>query len=148
MRELLDRLLRAHWVWLMLIGAATGGAIGTATYHFQDPLRSAWVSLTLTEDEATLIQTQNIADAVKTLYADKPAIPAGDITRIAIQAGAFKEYIPDLPFDSVANERVRQSMARLHVDAAVGQVKDDHGRPVHVVVAEGDRIKIVYGGGD
>lgn len=132
------------WVWLMLIGACAGGVMGSTAYNLQPHMRTAWVTLTLTDDEATSIQVSNIVQAIKMVYANQPAIPSGDITNIAIQIGAFKGFIPDVPFDSVANERVKQSMSRIHVDPNSGRVTDNHARSMHVIGVVNE-VKVEFG---
>lgn len=81
---------------------------------------------------------------IKMVYANQPAIPSGDITNIAIQIGAFKGFIPDVPFDSVANERVKQSMSRIHVDPNSGRVTDNHARSMHVIGVVNE-VKVEFG---
>ena len=123
--------------WLSIIALNLGGFAGSVLYENKSNLRSAWVHLKLTNAEAEIIQNQNIKNHIQFMYASQPSIPNGDLTSIVASTGGLTGWMPDAPMDSLANERVRQSMSRLSYDAKQEVILDQGGAKLKVVAKNG-----------
>lgn len=132
-----------RFVALLFAGALLGPVLGNALYVATPTLRYAWTKVTLSNDDALRIQTANITEFVETMYRSQPKIPDGDLTKFAIVSGALVGFIPDAPFDSIANERVRQSMDRLRVNEAAGTITDPYGGRL-LITSYDNKVKVSY----
>lgn len=119
------------------VAVIVGMLLGTISFANRDSIRRTWVRLTLSGAEINKIQEQNIVNHIQVMYKGQATIPNGDITETVAFTGGLVGWLPDAPMDSIANEKVRQSMSRLHYEKEHGEVVDQDGTKLKVIAKDG-----------